>query len=235
MGLLMDDLHSPSVLSGVATGQHSSDKSKEDVPLLELMAEKQQKEEELKALGSVLDSVSHGLKLPSDSEVIYRPDVSSTASLWIRASPLLTDFQGMISTSLKVCKSYHSARHKNVTNILLVRTTRARVIRLRNDYKAIMSKIEAGLHAHHASLRNTTVPASSELNSGAREASSKGTSNSSLLQTPFARINSVVSGSPADESGLRAGDRIRLFGAVNWMNHEKLSKVAEVVQESEGV
>ena len=80
MGLLMDDLHSPSVLSGVVTGQYSSDKPKEDVPLSELMAEKQQMEEELKALGSVLDSVSHALKLSSDlKEVTYLPDVSSTA------------------------------------------------------------------------------------------------------------------------------------------------------------
>ena len=142
----------------------------------------------------------------------------------------------MISTSLKVCESHHSARHKNFTNILLVRTTRARIIRLRNDYKGIMSKIEAGLHAHHASLQNTTLPPPSESNPGSRQASSNGTSNSSLLpQTPFARVNSVVSGSPADEAGLRAGDRIQVFGAVNWMNHEKLSKVAEVVQESEGV
>ena len=59
MGLLMDDIHTPSVPSGAVTGQRSSDEPKESVPLLELMTQKQQLEEELKALGSVLDSVSH--------------------------------------------------------------------------------------------------------------------------------------------------------------------------------
>ena len=45
----------------------------------------------------------------------------------------------------------------------------------------------------------------------------------------------MVEGSPADTAGLKAGDRIRRFGTANWMNHEKLAKVAEVVQGSEGV
>ena len=141
----------------------------------------------------------------------------------------------MISTSLKVCSSCQSAWHKKVTNKFSVQTTRAQVIRLRNDYKGLMSKIEAGLHAHHASLRHTNLPPPSESDSGSRHASSNGSSHSGLLQTPFARVNSVVNGSPADEAGLRAGDRIRRFGAVNWVNHEKLGKVAEVVQENEGV
>ena len=57
----------------------------------------------------------------------------------------------------------------------------------------------------------------------------------SVIETPFAKVNSVVEGSPAYTAGLRAGDRIRAFGAANWMNHEKLTKVAEVVQRSEGV
>ncbi|KAL8831634.1 MAG: hypothetical protein Q9191_000748 [Dirinaria sp. TL-2023a] len=177
MGLLMDDIHAPSVPSGAVTGHRSSDKPKEGVPLFELMNQKQQLEEELKALGSVLDSD---------------------------------------------------------TNNLPVRTTRAQVIRLRNDYKGLMSEIEAGLHAHHASLRETSEPPPSQSISDLRQVSSNGSSSIGLLQTPFARVNSVVSGSPADEAGLRAGDRIRRFGAANWINHEKLGKVAEVVQENEG-
>lgn len=61
------------------------------------------------------------------------------------------------------------------------------------------------------------------------------TPSSALPETPFAKVNSVVEGSPADIAGLKAGDRIRRFGTANWMNHEKLAKVAEVVQGSEGV
>ena len=56
-----------------------------------------------------------------------------------------------------------------------------------------------------------------------------------MIEAAFAKVNSVVAGSPADEAGLKAGDKLRSFGTVNWMNHEKLSKVAEVVQRNEGV
>ena len=56
-----------------------------------------------------------------------------------------------------------------------------------------------------------------------------------MLETPFAKVNSVVPGSPADQAGLKAGDTIRSFGDVNWLNHERLSKVAEAVQQNEGV
>lgn len=52
---------------------------------------------------------------------------------------------------------------------------------------------------------------------------------------PFARVNSVVSASPADQAGLKAGDTIRGFGSVNWLNHERLTKVAQTVQQNEGV
>jgi len=44
-----------------------------------------------------------------------------------------------------------------------------------------------------------------------------------------------VAGSPAEDAGLRVGDRVRRFGDVNWINHDKLSKVAETVQRNEGV
>lgn len=110
----------------------------------------------------------------------------------------------------------------------LVRTTRARIIHLRNDYKGLMSQIEAGLHAHHASLQDSTIPATS--------GSSQRTDDFSRpLEAPFAKVNSVISGSPADDAGLKAGDKIRSFGNANWMNHEKLSQVGVVVQGSEGV
>ena len=100
-----------------------------------------------------------------------------------------------------------------------------------------MAKIETGLHAHHASIQAagpaTQVNDSSRLKD--RTEGSSSASEAGLIETPFARVNSVVEGSPADIAGLKAGDKIRSFGVANWMNHEKLSKVAEVVQRSEGV
>ena len=97
-----------------------------------------------------------------------------------------------------------------------------------------MSKIELGLHEHHAAYQasNPTPP------SGSAQAGSSGSSSnldSGLVDTPFAKVNSVVNGSPAADAGLKVGDRIRRFGNVNWINHEKLSKVAEVVQRNQGV
>ena len=95
-----------------------------------------------------------------------------------------------------------------------------------------MSKIELGLHEHHAAQRASTLSSTAAPSQASR---SNNTTNQDLVDTPFARVNSVVSGSPADDAGLKAGDRIRRFGNVNWINHENLSKVAEVVQRNQGV
>ncbi|KAJ5733583.1 hypothetical protein N7493_002369 [Penicillium malachiteum] len=119
-----------------------------------------------------------------------------------------------------------------------VRTTRVRIIHLRNDHKEVMQYLEKGLHAHFAQLQQaqasattngTTVP--SVLPSSTLE---NGTADASTLGTPFAKVNSVEVGSPADQAGLKTGDAIRNFGTAHWLNHARLSKVAEVVQQSEG-
>lgn len=112
-----------------------------------------------------------------------------------------------------------------------VRTTRARIIRLKNDYKDLMSRIEKGLHEHHARLaeqaqNNTTATSHAQAGHSAPPAA---------LEPPFAKVNSVVTGSPADEAGLKVGDSITKFGWVDWTNHERLGRVAEAVSQNEGV
>ena len=57
MGLRMDDLHAPTVTSGPTSTTHSNGVPKEQLSLMELIAEKERVEAELSALGSVLDSV----------------------------------------------------------------------------------------------------------------------------------------------------------------------------------
>jgi len=95
-----------------------------------------------------------------------------------------------------------------------------------------MSKIELGLHEHHAAYQSSNpLPTSSS----AQAAGVSSSGDQGLVDTPFAKVNSVVEGSPAGEAGLMAGDRIRRFGGVNWINHEKLSKVAETVQRNRDV
>ncbi len=115
-----------------------------------------------------------------------------------------------------------------------VRVARARVIHLRNDYKDLMSRIERGLHQHYATassqaqgpLQGSNMPSSS---------SATAASSADVIETPFAKVNAVTPGSPAEQAGLRPGDAIRRFGHVNWLNHEKLSKIAETVQRNEDV
>ena len=138
--------------------------------------------------------------------------------------------QEMTLISPKVRNSSTRCNRLDAKNIT-VRTTRARIIHLRNDYKALMSKIEIGLHEHHAQYQAANPPASSST----QAAGNSRTTAQSVLDTPFAKVNSIVDGSPADQAGLKVGDRIRNFENVNFMNHEKLSKVAETVQRNQGV
>lgn len=103
-----------------------------------------------------------------------------------------------------------------------------------------MSAIERALHAHHALLQQNqgNQPASSGQQPTSQSEDNKEETSSTpsgLIETPFAKVSSVVDGSPASEAGLKAGDTIRNFGGVIWMNHENLSKVADVVQQNEGV
>ena len=65
MGLRMYDIHTPTVPSGPTTGQRAANGvGKDKMSLMDLIAEKTRVEEELTALGSVLDSVCHNLYIP---------------------------------------------------------------------------------------------------------------------------------------------------------------------------
>jgi 26S proteasome non-ATPase regulatory subunit 9 len=120
-----------------------------------------------------------------------------------------------------------------------VRTTRSRIIHLKNDYKALMNVIEKHIHEHFAkqaelaaaegSTTNGTTPMDTDIptSSSFRAPQASG--------PPFAKVNSVVDGSPADSAGLKSGDEIRNFGYVNHANHDGLKRVGECVQGNEGV
>ena len=167
----------------------------------------------------------------------------------------LTTLDGFPRADLDVAQGTHfapSASKQELPDAAPVRTTRARIIHLRNDHKALMSRIEAGLHAAHAAAKNS--PSEPDAAAEHARASGAGGSASAASSAPrpgaggsgeaevddfaapaFARVNSVVARSPADEAGLQAGDEVRRFGDVDWTNHEKLAKVASLVQRSEGV
>ncbi|RGP64542.1 26s proteasome non-atpase regulatory subunit 9 [Fusarium sporotrichioides] len=116
-------------------------------------------------------------------------------------------------------------------DVAQIRTTRARIIRLRNDYKSLMTRMEKCIHERFASLdENDAVPVAGQDNSQ----SILPDSVSTPLDPPFAKVNTVAAGSPAESAGLKAGDEIRNFGYVNQANHDNLRKVAECVQGNEG-
>ena len=101
-----------------------------------------------------------------------------------------------------------------------------------------MADIEKGLHAYHAGAQKSgdiDVQASRGQVSGSSSISAERNATNVVPDTVFAKVNSVVTGSPADEAGLQAGDEVLQFGDVHWMNHEKLSRVAQTVQRNEGV
>ncbi|KAL4808214.1 hypothetical protein BDV18DRAFT_134465 [Aspergillus unguis] len=123
---------------------------------------------------------------------------------------------------------------RNDIDVAQIRTTRAQIIRLRYDHKEVMTQIEKGIHSHFAGLQRVgNAPINSTTN-GSRPSDIRSPNPTTNPSTPFAKVNSVMPGSPAAQAGLQAGDIIRSFGSVNWLNHERLSKVAEVVQQNEG-
>ncbi|KAF8427527.1 26S proteasome non-ATPase regulatory subunit 9 [Tirmania nivea] len=111
-------------------------------------------------------------------------------------------------------------------DVAQIRTTRARIIHLRNDHKALLSQIEKGLHALHSSLPPAPAP---ETLPQARPPSPL-----AAPDIPFAEIDMVALGSPAATAGLRLGDKVKRFGACHALNHDGLKKVAEVVGNNEG-
>lgn len=120
-------------------------------------------------------------------------------------------------------------------DVAQIRTTRARIIHLRNDHKEVMKHLEKGLHAHFEALQQAQATSTTSATAiSAQQQNGTHATHNGITETPFARVNSVAPGSPADQAGLKARDVIRRFGTVNWVNHERLTKVGEVVQQNEG-
>jgi 26S proteasome non-ATPase regulatory subunit 9 len=97
-----------------------------------------------------------------------------------------------------------------------------------------MSQIELAVQAQFA--EQAARPSNNiELEPTIASSSTRLPTHQTAAATPFAKVNSVVAGSPADQAGLRVHDLVTRFGNATWLNHDKLSKVAEVVSQNEGV
>ena len=119
----------------------------------------------------------------------------------------------------------------NILNPLLVRTARSRIIHLRNDYKHLMSQIEKGLHSFHSSQAVPPSPPSTTITPPEPH---QPPGPSEAPDIPFAEVDLVISGSPADTAGLKLGDKVKRFGNVHLLSHDPLSRVVEVVGNNEG-
>ncbi|KAK6539504.1 putative 26S proteasome regulatory subunit, variant 2 [Orbilia ellipsospora] len=119
-------------------------------------------------------------------------------------------------------------------DVAQIRTTRARIIPLVNDMKVLMAEIERALHSYHAEQAGAPEPTGSEDPATASSGPSAPRPET-IVEAVFAVVNQVFPSSPAEAAGLKAGDKIKRFGTVGALNHEKLAKVATEVQQNENV
>ena len=185
------DIHVP---SGPTSTRYDA-ASLERLTLRQLILKKDNLEEELKALGSVLDS--HGVNMQTN----------------------LIDADGFPRADIDVPQ---------------IRVTRARIISMRNDWKDLMERIEKGLHEHHAQLQASGAADKNETSATEDVESVSAVQRIEVPDTPFARVNSVEPGSPANEAGLKEGDKIWRFGTAIWSNHANLRLVGQQVQQNTG-
>ncbi|KAG0378423.1 hypothetical protein BGX24_003872 [Mortierella sp. AD032] len=134
-------------------------------------------------------------------------------------------------------------------DLVVVRTARSNIIRLKNDMKALMLQIEEALHAVHAEALEEkqrqaaekkkeqellgTMPAGS---AAPTTTTTPTITDEAVLERslpPFARVNAVAPDSPAHEAGLVQGDRIVVFGTVNVNTPNTLPTLSAHVQSRE--
>ncbi|CAK9822174.1 26S proteasome non-ATPase regulatory subunit 9 [Anthophora retusa] len=110
---------------------------------------------------------------------------------------------------------------RNDIDVYQVRHARHKIICLMNDHKAIMKKIEEGLHRVHAlagnEVENSTATSSTQEN---------------VHLEPFLRVNLVSPDSPAAIAGIQVEDLVLKFGYIDCRNFKSLKDVKNMVQNS---
>ncbi|KIW08937.1 uncharacterized protein PV09_00853 [Verruconis gallopava] len=144
----------------------------------------------------------------------------------LKALSAVLDSHGVnMNTSLTTFDGYP----RDDIDVPQIRTTRARIIHLKNDYRSIMSRLETAIHARFAQIgsQSNIEPQPPLTSDSPRQTETR-------ADTPFAKVNSVVVNSPAADAGLQPEDKVARFGSATWLNHDKLAKVAQIVSQSEG-
>ncbi|CEP22825.1 Probable 26S proteasome regulatory subunit p27 AltName: Full=Proteasome non-ATPase subunit 2 [Cyberlindnera jadinii] len=98
-------------------------------------------------------------------------------------------------------------------DVVEVRTTRVKIIKLKNDLRSVMEEISSRL-----------------LSQFQTNAFCKTLEISQEKPVPFAIITEVVSNSPAEFSGLKVQDKVVRFGDIDATNHNDLRNIAPLVK-----
>jgi len=122
-----------------------------------------------------------------------------------------------------------------------VRRARHRVNCLETDLRELMKEIENQLHILHGEGENDDGPTSNGQANGhsvSVEEESVATGNANQpaphrnSNLPFLKIDEIVAGSPASDSGLVNNDVVIQFGSLCHSNFSHMQQVAEIVQNS---
>ncbi|XP_033096763.1 26S proteasome non-ATPase regulatory subunit 9-like [Anneissia japonica] len=111
---------------------------------------------------------------------------------------------------------------RNDIDVYTVRTARHRIICLQNDYKTKMDDIEKALHELHGAQRDQL------------EKSVEPVQIEEARLSPFAKIDLVTPGSPAETGDFRVGDEVVYFGSVHKGNFKNIQAIGSIVQNSQG-
>mmetsp|Transcript_24381 Transcript_24381/g.33588 ORF Transcript_24381/g.33588 Transcript_24381/m.33588 type:complete len:227 (+) Transcript_24381:82-762(+) len=132
-------------------------------------------------------------------------------------------------------------------DVVQARQDRHRVAVLKNDLRALMTRIEQGLHALHSQAPRRTPQAPTQSGEGTSSSVAAGmvSADRKISETPyssndsqscfaFALVDEVSTGSPAEEAGVTVGDQVIDFGGVRHSKGGELARASAELSAKEG-
>ncbi|KAK8950012.1 hypothetical protein KSP40_PGU021404 [Platanthera guangdongensis] len=119
-----------------------------------------------------------------------------------------------------------------------IRAQRARLLVLRNDHKAVTTKIDENLQVLHSAKLGTNGPHPQSHSDTSNFVSGRTSQTSPMVvdptsRIPFAMVDEISDASPAAEDGLQLGDQILKFGNVE-IGDALIARLASEAQLNEG-
>mmetsp|Transcript_45891 Transcript_45891/g.106691 ORF Transcript_45891/g.106691 Transcript_45891/m.106691 type:complete len:216 (+) Transcript_45891:59-706(+) len=123
-------------------------------------------------------------------------------------------------------------------DVYAIRKARNRYACAQTDHQEVMKKVEQALFALHSSSRVDVPRPADQATAAASEDTGAFSVAQVVVSQPFAEIDEVSTGSPAEESGLQVGDCICSFGGISRQGTGDLKAcfdaIAQLVPTSEG-